>query len=382
MTCFKEKENPMKLNPLRSVGRAIAGLSLLVSAQALSSPANYTLTTIAENLDHPWAVTQLPDQSFLVTERTGQLLRVTADGSTRVIEGVPASYFAGQGGLLDVVLHPEFDSNQRIYLSYAHGTPDANATAITRATLKGDQLVDADQILLVQPMKDTPQHYAGRMLFLPDGTLLVTVGEGFDYREKSQDIENEMGKILRIMDDGSVPADNPFSGDNSRRIWSYGHRNAQGLVHDADSGKVYMHEHGPRGGDEINVVSPGKNYGWPAITYGRDYNGAHVSPFTAAEGMEQPLLHWTPSIAPSSMALYTGDHFPQWRGDLLVGALVDKEVRRVDLDDGEVVAQESLFKELDARIREVRMGRDGHLYLLTDGEGGKLLRVSPAKAPQ
>jgi glucose/arabinose dehydrogenase len=303
------------------------------------------------------------------------------DGSRESIDGVPPSYFAGQGGLLDVVLHPKFDSNQVIYLSYAHGTPGANATAITRATLRGKQLENAEQILLVSPHKDTPQHYAGRMLFLPDGTLLLTVGEGFDYRETAQDIENEMGKILRINDDGSIPDDNPFTNEKSRRIWSYGHRNAQGLVFDADNEVLYMHEHGPRGGDEINVVLPRKNYGWPAITYGMDYSGAHVSPFTAAEGMEQPLLHWTPSIAPSSMALYTGEDFPQWRGDLLIGALVDKEVRRVDLEDGEVVGQESLFSELDARIREVSLGNDGRLYLLTDGEGAQLLRVDPAAVP-
>ncbi len=371
----------MNSNPPWCKSQLTAGL-LLFSLQAFSDPANYTLTTIAENLDHPWAVTQLPDESFLVTERTGQLLRVTPEGSTQAVAGVPDTYFAGQGGLLDVVLHPDFAANQRIYLSYAHGTPGENATAITRATLNGNRLENAEQILLVKPPKDTPQHYGGRLLFLPDNTLLVTVGEGFDYREAAQDLDNEMGKILRIMDDGNIPQDNPFSGDNGRRIWSYGHRNAQGLAYDPETDRVYMHEHGPRGGDEINVVSPGGNYGWPAITYGRDYNGAHVSPFTAAEGMEQPLLHWTPSIAPSSMALYTGERFPQWRGDLLIGALVEKEVRRVDLEDGDVVGQESLFRELDSRIREVRMGLDGHLYLLTDGEEGKLLRVQPAATPK
>ena len=371
----------MKVNPHWYIHKLIAGSLLLFSLQALSKDVGYTVTTVAEDLEHPWAVTQLADGSFLVTQRTGQLLRVSPEGATQVVDGVPASYFAGQGGLLDVVLHPEFEANQRIYLSYAHGKPGDNATAIARATLNGNRLEDTEQILLVRPPKDTPQHYGGRLLFLPDGTLLVTVGEAFDHREAAQDLENEMGKILRIEDDGGIPADNPFSGDNSRRIWSYGHRNAQGLVYDPASDTVYMHEHGPRGGDEINVVSPGKNYGWPAITYGRDYNGAHVSPFTAAEGMEQPLLHWTPSIAPSSMALYTGDHFPQWRGDLLIGALVDKEVRRVDLEDGAVAGQESLFKELDSRIREVRMGLDGHLYLLTDGEGGKLLRVEPVASP-
>ena len=381
MTPFGLKEKPMMGRCFWRMCRAFSWLSLLVSMQVMSSSANYTLVPVADNLDHPWSLVQLPDGSFLVTERSGQLLRVLPDGSRESIDGVPPSYFAGQGGLLDVVLHPKFDSNQVIYLSYAHGTPGANATAITRATLRGKQLENAEQILLVSPHKDTPQHYAGRMLFLPDGTLLLTVGEGFDYRETAQDIENEMGKILRINDDGSIPDDNPFTNEKSRRIWSYGHRNAQGLVFDADNEVLYMHEHGPRGGDEINVVLPGKNYGWPAITYGMDYSGAHVSPFTAAEGMEQPLLHWTPSIAPSSMALYTGEDFPQWRGDLLIGALVDKEVRRVDLEDGEVVGQESLFRELDARIREVSLGNDGRLYLLTDGEGAQLLRVDPAAVP-
>ncbi len=187
-----------------------------------------------------------------------------------------------------------------------------------------------------------------------------------------------MGKILRISDDGGVPADNPFSASQSRRIWTYGHRNPQGLVLDGDTGQVYLHEHGPRGGDEINVIAPGLNYGWPAITYGRDYSGAHVSPFTAADGMEQPLLYWVPSIAPSGMVWYGADDFPEWRGDLLVGALVDKEVRRVDIEDGQVIGEQSLFKELDARIRDVRVGIDGHLYLLTDGEHGKLIKVNPA----
>ncbi len=359
----------------------LTGLALLACASvmsALATAADYTLTTVADDLDHPWSVAQLPDRSFLVTQRTGELLHLTADGQRMSIAGVPPSYFAGQGGLLDVVLHPQFASNRMIYLSYAHGTPTANGTAITRATLADSRLENSEQILLVSPLKDTPQHYGGKMLFLPDGSLLLATGEGFDYRESAQDLDSEMGKILRINDDGSVPANNPFSAGPGQRIWTYGHRNPQGLVHDADSGAVYLHEHGPRGGDEINVIRPGQNYGWPAITYGIDYSGARVSPFTTAAGMEQPLHYWVPSIAPSGMAWYNADAFPQWRGDLLLGALVDREVRRVDLEDGKVVGEESLFKELDARIRDVRVGLDGQLYLLTDGEGGKLIRVSPA----
>ena len=363
---------------LQPVNALLAAAMLLLAAAASARSVDYTLTTVADNLDKPWSVVQLPDESFLVTQRGGELLRVAQDGSIVPVDGVPPTYFAGQGGFFDIVLHPDFATNQTVYLSYAHGTPAANGTAITRATLVGSVLQNPQQILLVEPLKDTPQHYGGRLLFLSDGSLLLSTGEGFEYREAAQDLGSELGKVLRINDDGSIPQDNPFSDEASRRIWTYGHRNAQGLALDPDSGTVYLHEHGPRGGDEINVIKPGLNYGWPAITYGVDYSGAQVSPFTAAEGMEQPLVFWVPSIAPSGMAWYGGDLFPEWRGDLLVGALVDREVRRVDLEGGRVVAQEPLFAELESRIRDVRVGRDGCLYLLTDGEGGKLIRVSRA----
>jgi len=247
---------------------------------------------------------------------------VAQDGSTTEISGVPHTYVAGQGGFFDVVLHPDFATNQTIYLSYAHGTPKANGTAITRGRLEGSVLVEAQQILLVEPLKDTPQHYGGKMLFLADGTLLVSTGDGFDYREKAQALGSELGKVLRINDDGTLPGNNPFCDGSGQRVWTYGHRNPQGLVADSE-GTVYLHEHGPRGGDEINILEPGKNYGWPAITHGVNYSGARVSPFTTAEGMEQPLVYWVPSIAPSGMAWYDGEAFPDWRGDLFVGALVD-----------------------------------------------------------
>ncbi len=359
--------------------RWLPGIVLMaIVSMASAQPVTYTLTTLADKLDSPWSLVQLPDASFLVTLRGGELLRVARDGSRTAISGTPSTYVAGQGGFFDIVLHPDFAANQTVYLSYASGTPAANGTAITRAILDGDSLRDAQQILLVKPLKDTPQHYGGKMLFLPDGTLLLSTGEGFEYREAAQDLDSELGKVLRINDDGSVPADNPFTGGPGERIWSYGHRNAQGFALDPASGTVYQHEHGPRGGDEINVISPGKNYGWPAITDGVDYSGGHVSPFTAAAGMERPLVFWVPSIAPSGMVWYDGAAFPQWRGSLFLGALVDQEVRRIDLQDPDELIQESLFSELDARIRDVRMGQDGNLYLLTDGDDGKLVQVSPA----
>ena len=354
------------------------GFIMLTVAWTSAGAMEYSLSTVAENLDNPWSVAQLPDMSFLITQRGGQLLRVTQDGAVTQLGGVPQTYVAGQGGFFDIVLHPQFEANRLVYLSYAQGTPSANGTAIVRARLGQDALEEVEQILLLEPLKDTPQHYGGRMLFLPDGTLLLTTGDGFDYRDAAQDLRGELGKTLRIAEDGGVPAGNPFADGASERIWTYGHRNPQGLTLDEDSKVVYLHEHGPRGGDELNVIVPGNNYGWPAITYGVDYSGARISPFTAAEGMQQPVTYWVPSIAPSGMAWYGGERFPDWRGDLFVGALVDRDVKRIDLEDGFVADEESLFSELDARIRDVRAGRDGYLYLLTDGPQGKLVRVGPA----
>ena len=365
------------MNPSRSLLYALTLVSLTLCGTAASA-ADYELETVTDNLEGPWSVALLPDDSFLVTLRVGKLIHVGIDGTHREVGGVPDTYYAGQGGFFDIVLHPAYAENQLVYLSYAHGTPGGNGTAILRARFSGNALVDAERIFLAEPLKDTPQHYGGRLLFLPDGTLLVSTGDGFEYREASQDIHSELGKVIRINDDGSVPPDNPLIAEGANRVWTYGHRNTQGLVVDGDSGRVYLHEHGPRGGDEVNLLRPGTNYGWPAITYGVDYSGAYVSPFTEADGMAQPLKYWTPSIAPSGMAWYGGDKFPEWRGDLFVGALVDKEVRRLELDNGEVVDEEALFSELNERIRDVRDLGDGFLYLLTDSAEGKLIRVRPA----
>lgn len=359
-------------------GGLFGGLLLLAVAGTSARAVDYSLTTVAENLDNPWSVVQLPDTGFLVTQRGGRLLRVAPGGAVTQLSGVPQTYVAGQGGFFDIVLHPQFEANRLVYLSYAHGTPEANGTAIARARLGEKALEEVEQILLLEPLKDTPQHYGGRMLFLPDDTLLLTTGDGFDYRDAAQNRHSELGKTLRIADDGGTPSGNPFADGESERIWTYGHRNPQGLALDEDSEVVYLHEHGPRGGDEINVIVPGNNYGWPAITHGVDYSGAQISPFTAAEGMQQPLTYWVPSIAPSGLAWYGGQRFPQWRGDLFVGALVDRDVKRIDLEGGLVADEESLFSELGARIRDVRAGTDGYLYLLTDGPQARLVRVGPA----
>ena len=356
--------------------RLIACL-LLMSLPGLAGAKQYRLETVANGLDMPWCVAFLPDGSFLVTELGGTLRRIESDGTTSApIAGMPEVYRKSQGGLFDIMLDRNFAESRLVYLSYAEGPPASNATAVARAKLRGNQLSDLKVIYRVTPRKDTPVHYGARMVFAADGTILLTTGDGFDYREAAQDLNNQMGKVIRINRDGTPAAGNPFP--ESPYVWSYGHRNPQGLAA-SGSGKVFLHEHGPKGGDEVNVIERGANYGWPAVTFGLDYNGAYVSPFTELEGMTQPIHVWDPSIAPSGLAVYEGELFAQWHGDLLVGALVDREVRRLDLEGDRVVGEESLFGELGERVRDVRTGPDGAIYLLTEGPPGKLIRVVPAE---
>lgn len=352
-----------------------------------SVDAGYSVVEVAKGLDHPYSIAFLPDGSMLVTERAGRL-RLIKDGQlvTAPIAGVPPVHTGSQAGLFDVVLHPKFIENSILYLTYAHGTPGANATRVLRARFDGSALVDQRVVFEAKPLKDTNNHYGGRLVFLPDGTFVLVVGDGFEYRESAQDLRSHLGKIVRLNDDGSVPPDNPFVASvvGGRETFTTGHRNQQGLAFDAERGLLFETEHGPQGGDELNVIEPGRNYGWPVITYGRDYTGALVSPFTQRKGMEQPVLQWTPSIAPSGLAVYRGDKFPAWNGDLLVGALAFKQLRRVDLDEqGNVVGQEILLGKLNERIRDVRVGPDGSVYVTTDyaadgAPSGRVLRLDPA----
>jgi len=336
---------------------------------------DYQLQTVAGGLDSPWGLGFLPNGELLVTELAGQLRHIDAAGNlSEPIDAVPSVFRAGQGGLFDVLPDPEFATNRRIYLSYAAGDGGANATTIARAELRDNGLTNVSVIFQVNPTKNTPQHYGGRISWLSDGSLLLTTGDGFDFREQAQNIESQLGKTLRMTPDGQPAAGNPFP--EAPYVWTYGHRNPQGLAI-AQDGRVLLHEHGPRGGDEVNLIEPGHNYGWPAITFGKDYNGAFVSPFTHWDGMQQPLHKWVPSIAPSGLAIYEGDAFPAWRGSLFVGALVDREVRRLTLDGNTVVAEETLFAELERRIRDVRSGPDGYLYIVTDGGDGSVIRVIP-----
>jgi glucose/arabinose dehydrogenase len=356
----------------------LATLLMLILAQPAGA-VDYKIEPVADGLSHPWAMAFLPGGDILVTERAGQLRRIS-DGKLlpEPVANLPKIYVAGQGGLMDILLDPGFATNGRLFLSLSSGSSKNNALLVISARYENDALENVQTIFKAKPGKDTPHHFGGRLALLPDQTLLITVGEGFDYRKKAQSLDTHFGKVIRINKDGSVPVDNPFVHDEHAlpEIWTYGHRNAQGLLVSED-GTVWLHEHGPRGGDELNDLRPGKNYGWPAITHGMDYSGAYVSPYTEAPGMEQPVVYWVPSIAPSGFCEYQGEAFPAWRGNLFVAALAERSVRRLTMKNGVVISQETLFTELGQRIREVQAGPDGFLYLLTDSEEGQVLQVSP-----
>lgn len=340
----------------------------------------YRIVTVAEGLEHPWGMTFLPDGRMLVTERPGRLRIVSADGTVSPpVEGLPPIAPVGQGGLLDVVLHPNFAENKLVYFSFAEPGPGGQGTAVSRGRLEGNALKDVQSIFSQKPKLSGGHHFGSRLVFAPDGTLYISMGDR-GRKERSQNRRNHQGTIARVNDDGSVPKDNPFvnSAEALPEIYTWGNRNVQGMALNPWTGIVWAQEHGPKGGDEVNILKSGANYGWPAITYGIDYSGAIISDKTHMEGMEQPVLHWTPSIAPSGMAFYDGDKFPQWKGDLFVGALKDRHLRRVDLDENmKVLGQEQLLLELRERIRDVRTGPDGFLYVLTDSPDGRVLRLEP-----
>ena len=371
----------------RSFLRRAALLCSAFFATLSTGADDYSLQTLAEGLEHPWGVAVISDREVLVTERVGRLRRVIDDVlQTPPISGVPEVHFAGQGGLSDVVLHPQFRSNRLIYLSYAAvdaNDPELNTLEVFRARLEKSSLIDGEVIFRATPSRKASAHYGAKMMFLADGTLLVTSGDGFNHRERAQTLDNHYGKVLRINADGSVPSDNPFVDTRGAlpEIYSYGHRNLQGLATSADGTVIYEHEHGPKGGDELNVLAPGNNYGWPAITYGIDYSGAVISPFTERKGMQQPLKYWVPPIAPSAMALYRGQLFPQWPGSLFIAALVPGDVRRLSLVGRAVVAEEILFQNL-GRIRNIIGAPDGSLLLVTDGADARLIRVTRALPPR
>ncbi|GAB2501678.1 PQQ-dependent sugar dehydrogenase [Arenimonas alkanexedens] len=341
------------------------------------------VTTVASGLEHPWGMTFLPDGRYLVTERPGRLRIVSPDGSLSApVAGVPAVFAKGQGGLLDVVLDPDFANTPWVYLSFSEPGEGGGGTAVARGRFENDALVDVEVIFSQSPKLDTGQHFGSRLVFDRENRLYVTSGDRGTW-PNVQPLDKGQGKIFRIERDGSIPDDNPFVGREGAQpaIWSYGHRNVQGAALHPVTGALWQTEHGARGGDELNIPEPGKNYGWPVITLGVNYNGMPIGEGkTEAEGMEQPMHQWTPSIAPSGLAFYTADRFPAWQGNLFVGALAFQRVVRLELDGDQVVREEALLTELGERIRDVRQGPDGYLYLVTDAADGKLLRVGLADA--
>ena len=358
------------------IGLLIFTPKLLASETAAATFSDYKIRKIASGLNSPWAVVQLDKERYLVNEKVGTMRLIESGVVSEPIKNVPQVFARSQGGLMDLVLHPNYKNNHWIYFSYAVGDRDENALRVMRAKLKNKELVEQQIVFTVSPWKDTPVHYGARMTFLADNSLLITSGDGFDYRESAQKQDSLLGKIIRINDDGSIPQDNPFTGQESVKpeIWTLGHRNPQGIVYDQKRNQVFSNEHGPKGGDEINIIEKGKNYGWPIITYGVDYSGALITPFKKYEGMQQPLVDWTPSIAPSSLVVYYGDMFPELKGDLLSTTLKSKELKRVKIKDGKVLFQQSLLTEVDARLRDVMIDNEGGIILLTDD--GRVFRVT------
>ena len=370
---------------------AAIGASLFVTAdaQAPRSPTPsatrgaFAIDTVARGLSHPWGLEFLPDGRMIVTERDGQLRIVERDGRlSEPIAGVPDVVARGQGGLLDVALDPQFAQNRFVYLSYSEpGTGGIMAgTSVARGRLGNGRLENVQVIYRQRPKVMGGNHFGSRLVFARDGKLFITQGDRGGQRGRVQDLSTGFGKIMRINPDGTVPKDNPFvgRGDAQPEIWSYGHRNLQGAALHPETGQLWTVEHGARGGDELNHPEAGKNYGWPVITYGVDYSGATIGEGREQAGMEQPVYYWDPVIAPSGLLFYTGDKFPQWRGHIFIGSLGGALVR-LEVQNGRVVREERYLGELGARIRDVKQGPDGLLYVITDSGNGQILRLAPPR---
>ncbi|MXQ10332.1 PQQ-dependent sugar dehydrogenase [Microvirga makkahensis] len=341
--------------------------------------------TLARNLQHPWSLAFLPDSRMLVTERPGRLRLVDAQGNlSEPIKGLPPISARGQGGLLDVALDPNFAQNRLIYLSFAEDRGGGrNGTSVARGRLSqdGTRLEDTQIIFRQEPSYAGTYHFGSRLVFGRDGNLFVTLGERNDLREQAQNPGNHLGTIVRIKPTGGAAPGNPFVNREDARpeIWSYGHRNIQSAALHPTTGELWIVDHGARGGDEVNIPQKGRNYGWPVISYGVHYSGQKIGEGTRKPGMEQPVYYWDPSIAPSGMAFYTGDKFPAWRGSILIGALAGRLVSRLETNGSRVTGEERMLQNLGERIRDVRQGPDGLIYLLTDSRQGRILRMRPAE---
>ncbi len=373
------------------VRTSVAGVALLVWVGGVTAVADEVIQTekhpikivrVSGGLEHPWGLAFLPDGRLLVTERPGRL-RIVADGKLdpTPVGGLPKITASGQGGLLDVAAHPKFSDNGLVYLSYAAAGDGGVGTEVARGRLQGNRLTGLEVIFRALPKSSGGRHFGSRLLFDPQGYLYITLGDRGD-QPRAQDLADHAGSIIRLQDDGAVPADNPFVGRSGvlPEIFTYGNRNVQGIALQPGTGTIWAHEHGPQGGDEVNVLRAGANYGWPVITYGRNYGtGTRIGEGTAKPGMVQPAHYWVPSIAASGMAFYDGDKFPQWRGDLFVGALKDRLLVRLQIEGQRVVKEERMLQGMLGRIRDVRSGPDGFIYLLTDESDGAIVRLEPTR---
>jgi glucose/arabinose dehydrogenase len=367
---------------------AVPAAAEITDAPAPAKPSKVKVETFANGLENPWGMQFLPDGRLLVTERPGRMRIVSKEGElSEPIAGVPKVAARNQGGLLDVLLAPDFDTSGIIYFSYAEPREGStNGTSVARAKLvtegEGGRLEDVKVIFRQQPAADSGHHFGSRLVWAPDGTLFITTGERNQLRQQAQNPANDIGKVVRINADGTTPDDNPKLDGWAPEVWSIGHRNIQGAAIRPGTGKLYAVEHGARGGDELNHPEPGKNYGWPVITYGIDYSGAKIGEgITAKEGMEQAVYYWVPSIATSGLAFYEGELFPDWKGNAFVGGLAGAQLARLvfDGDSDQVVAEETLLEDEDKRIRDVRSGPDGALWVLTDEDDGEILRLMPGE---
>jgi glucose/arabinose dehydrogenase len=384
------QETPLETRPPNGAGQTPAFAGQTRAPERKANVA-YQVVTVAQGLQNPWGMTFLPDQRILVTEKPGRLRIVSTDGSlSAAVEGVPAVDARGQGGLLDVSLDPNFAANQLVYLSFSEPHPDGtNNTAVARGRLVDGAAPRLDNVQVIyhqKPNFQSQQHYGSRLVWGRDGTLFVTQGDRSvtPGRMQSQNLDSGLGKIVRINADGSIPTDNPFVGRDGAlpEIWSYGHRNVQAAALHPSTGELWAIEHGTRGGDELNIARKGKDYGWPTIAYGIEYNGGTITGgIQAKEGMEQPLYYWDPVIAPSGMAFYTAELFPAWKGSLFVGGhgRMDGHVARLTLEGERIVGEERLLTDLQprVRVRDVRQGPDGAIYVLTDSEQGTILKLAP-----
>jgi len=354
-------------------------LTVLLTTHIYAGGASLNTEVILKKLPSPWALALLPDQQVLITSKQGDVLLADLNSQKiRILPGSPESSVRGQGGLMDIELHPDFATNKLLFLTYTLKTQRGYSTALARARLDEHMLADTETIFIAEAFGSGGRHFGSRLAFDDRGFLYMSIGDRGE-RDYSQDLMQHNGKIVRLNDDGSVPKDNPFTGQPNvlPEIYSYGHRNPQGMVFDMETKRLWIHEHGPRGGDELNLVLPAKNYGWPLVSHGREYYGLAISDSPELAGTESPVFHWTPSIAPSGMAIYQGDLFKEWQGDFLVGALKFQLVTRVIMQDTKAMAEERML-ERGSRIRDVKVGDEGAVYVLTDGDNAELWRVTPA----